>query len=90
MLNYSYTNKRIGNAYIKMSQNILKKLKTDRVHRLDVNFNINSKFFFYSLFYLYVLFRNLDSLIGRTAHIQFLECQALFRMIVYTFDSFFR
>lgn len=39
---------------------------------------------------MFLLYRNIDSLIGRAAHIQFLECSALFRTIVYTFDSFFK
>jgi hypothetical protein len=39
------------------------------MYRLDVNFKISDK---YS--YWLTLFRNLDSFIGRTAHIQFLEC----------------
>ncbi len=34
-------------------------------------------------------FRNLDSFIGRTAHIQFLESQPLMKMIVYRYREFF-
>lgn len=34
-------------------------------------------------------FRNLDSFIGRTAHIQFLECQPLMKMIVFKYPEFF-
>jgi len=33
--------------------------------------------------------RNLDSMIGRAAHIKFLESQALMRMLVYRFSNFF-
>ncbi len=33
--------------------------------------------------------RNLDSFIGRTAHIQFLECQPLMKMMVYRYREFF-
>jgi hypothetical protein len=33
--------------------------------------------------------RNLDSFIGRTAHIQFLECQPLMKMIVSRYKEFF-
>jgi len=49
-----------GNIYIKMARNILGNLPIDVVYRIDVDFRISEK--------------NLDSLIGRTAHIQFLEC----------------
>lgn len=42
-----------------MVESLLSNLKTDRVHRLDVNFEIPEK--------------NIDSMIGRAAHIQFLE-----------------
>ena len=33
--------------------------------------------------------RNMDSWIGRTAHIQFLECQPLMKMLVYRYQDFF-
>ena len=31
----------------------------------------------------------MDSWIGRTAHIQFLECQPLMKMLVYRYKDFF-
>jgi len=34
-------------------------------------------------------YRNLDTLIGRTAHILFLECAPLLRMVVSIYDQFF-
>lgn len=44
-----------GNIYIKMAKNILSNLPIDVLYRMDVDFRISEK--------------NLDSLIGRTAHI---------------------
>ena len=64
-----------GNYYINMTSNILHALKTRLVYRLDVSFKINDK--------------NLDSFIGRTAHIQFLECQPLMKMMVHRYREFF-
>jgi len=43
-----------------MARNILGNLPIDVLYRMDVNFRITDK--------------NLDAMIGRTAHIQFLEC----------------
>ncbi len=44
-----------GNIYIKMARNILSNLPIDVIYRIDVDFRISEK--------------NLDSFIGRTAHI---------------------
>ncbi len=44
-----------GGIYIKMARNILSNLPIDVLYRIDVDFRISEK--------------NLDSLIGRTAHI---------------------
>ena len=49
--------------------------KLDVLYRLDVNFNIEEN--------------NLDSLIGRTAHILFLENEELMKMIVSRYKAFF-
>ena len=35
------------------------------------------------------LCRNMDSWIGRKAHIEFLECQPLMKMLVYRYADFF-
>jgi hypothetical protein len=43
-----------------MARNLLSNLPLDVLYRIDVDFSIAEK--------------NLDSFIGRTAHIQFLEC----------------
>lgn len=49
-----------GQIYIQMAQNILGNIPADVLYRIDVDFRIEET--------------NLDSFIGRTAHIQFLEC----------------
>ena len=58
-----------------MAQNLLKDLPQDVLYRLDVDFSISEK--------------NLDAFIGRTAHIQFLECQNAMKMIIYRFKEMF-
>jgi hypothetical protein len=64
-----------GNSYIQMAVSLLGNLKTKMLYRLDVNFQLKDK--------------GVDSWIGRTAHIQFLECQPLMKMIVYRYRDFF-
>ena len=49
-----------GPIYIQRAQNILGNIPADVLYRIDVDFRIEET--------------NLDSFIGRTAHIQFLEC----------------
>ncbi|CAD8093265.1 unnamed protein product [Paramecium sonneborni] len=61
--------------YVQMVKALLRHLENTNVYRIDVNFEIQEK--------------NLDTLIGRTAHIQFLECQPLLRMVVSLYDQFF-
>lgn len=58
-----------------MAQNILGGLKSKMLFRLDVNFKIKDK--------------NLDSWIGRTAHIQFLENQQFMKMLIHRYRDFF-
>ena len=66
-----------GNAYIQMVNNILGRCDAslDVLYRLDVNFNIEET--------------SLDSIIGRTAHILFLENDELMKMIVSRYKMFF-
>lgn len=65
-----------GNTYIQMVNNILGKCNNLEVlYRLDVNFNIEET--------------SLDSMIGRTAHILFLENEDLMKMIVSRYKTFF-
>ena len=53
-----------------MVKNLLKNVKSGSLRRVSVLFQIGE--------------RNLDSLIGRTAHILFLESQELMKAILYT------
>lgn len=62
-------------TYEKMAKNILGNIPLNCIYRLDVNFKIQEK--------------NLDSFIGRSAHIRFLENQPLMRMIVSRYAEFF-
>ena len=65
-----------GNTYIQMVNNLLGKCnKLDILYRLDVNFNIEET--------------NIDSMIGRTAHILFLENEELMKMMVSRYKTFF-
>ena len=65
-----------GNTYIQMVNNILGKCNNLEVlYRLDVNFNIEET--------------SLYSMIGRTAHILFLENEDLMKMIVSRYKTFF-
>ena len=60
---------------MQMASNILDKLQVDVIYRIDVDFRIEET--------------NLDSFIGRTAHIQFLECQNMMKMLIHRFKEFF-
>jgi hypothetical protein len=52
------TNDPLKNIHCQMVKNILRNVKSSALNRMHVNFTINTK--------------NLDSFIGRTAHIMFL------------------
>ena len=56
-----------------MAYNILSKITKDSIKRVDVNFIIPEK--------------NLDSFIGRTAHIQFLENQQFMKILFYSMEE---
>jgi hypothetical protein len=58
-----------------MVNNLLSTVPIDVLYRLDVNFQISET--------------NLDSLIGRTAHILVLESEELMRMFVARYKDFF-
>jgi hypothetical protein len=65
-----------GSTYIKMVNNLFENCDNLKVmYRLDVNFNIEET--------------NLDSMIGRTAHILFLENESLMKMTVSRYKMFF-
>mmetsp|Transcript_90208 Transcript_90208/g.232867 ORF Transcript_90208/g.232867 Transcript_90208/m.232867 type:complete len:792 (-) Transcript_90208:64-2439(-) len=63
-------------AYMEMVRNIWGPVRPERVRRFDMNFVIPEG--------------NLDSFIGRAAHIQFLECQPMMKMLVHNYSSLFR
>lgn len=63
-------------VYREMVDNLWSAVLPERVRRLDVNFVILEK--------------NLDAFIGRTAHIQFLECQPMMKMLVHNWSALFR
>jgi hypothetical protein len=58
-----------------MVQNVLGSIPIEVLYRLDVNFNIEES--------------NLDAMIGRTAHILFLENAELMKMIVARYKVIF-
>lgn len=58
-----------------MVNNLLGNIPLEVLYRLDVNFQISEN--------------NLDALIGRTAHILFLENEELMKMFVARYKEFF-
>jgi len=62
--------------YSQMCQNVWEPVKQEAVFRFDVNFSIPEK--------------NLDAVIGRAAHIRFLECQPIMKMIMHNYSFLFR
>ena len=64
-----------GSGYIQMVNSLLSSVPFNVLYRLDVNFNIEEN--------------NLDSYIGRTAHILFLENEELLKMIVARYKVIF-
>lgn len=64
-----------GQFYKKMAKNLLGSLSANHLYRIDVNFKIIES--------------NLDTMIGRAAHIRFLESQPLIRMLFYRYENFF-
>lgn len=63
-------------TYSLMVKSLLEPVQPERVFRFDVNFKIPEK--------------NLDAFIGRAAHIQFLECQPIMKMIIHHCSFLFR
>lgn len=64
-----------GKAYMEMATRMLGSLLPSQLCRLDVSFKIASK--------------GIDTLIGRTAHIQFIENEGLLRLLAYRYPDFF-
>mmetsp|Transcript_87611 Transcript_87611/g.281123 ORF Transcript_87611/g.281123 Transcript_87611/m.281123 type:complete len:164 (+) Transcript_87611:2111-2602(+) len=63
-------------VYCSMVRNMWEHVEPRKVFRFDVNFHIPEN--------------NLDSFIGRTAHILFLENQAIMKMIIHNYSFLFR
>jgi len=64
-----------GQTYVEMATRMLGSLSPSQLCRLDVSFKISSK--------------GIDTLIGRTAHIQFIENEGLLRLLAYRYPDFF-
>lgn len=64
-----------GALYQQMTETLTSKIKGGRLHRLDVSF--------------YIKERSISSLIGRAAHIMFLDSHILAKTLVFNFKSFF-
>jgi hypothetical protein len=58
-----------------MVQNIMKKLTKAKIVKIDANFKIDE--------------RSIDTFIGRTAHIQLVECEPFIQLIVEKYSEFF-
>lgn len=63
-------------VYRDMVRNFWESLKPERVLRFNVHFNIHEK--------------NLDAMIGRVAHIRFIECQPIMKMLIHNYGFLFR
>jgi len=58
-----------------MVKNCLERLRGAKMYKLDVGFSIKES--------------NVSSVIGRTAHIKFLESNPLIDMLIYRYEQFF-
>jgi hypothetical protein len=76
VMNSSWANQPDKDIYAQMIRNIWEPVKQEGVFRFDVNFSIQEK--------------NLDAVIGRAAHIRFLECQPIMKMIMHNYSFLFR
>jgi hypothetical protein len=61
---------------MKMVNSLAKKMNTADLYRIDIGFNISKK--------------NMDNLIGRTAHILFLQDEVLMKIIAYHYCKFLK
>jgi len=62
-------------VYKEMAHNILSRIKSNKLYRVDVVFNIKKT--------------SINSLIGREAHLQFLENKTLLKMLTYRYSNLF-
>ena len=65
----------LGPIYSEMAQNILSPLNPDVLRRIDVNFALETD--------------SVDTVIGRAAHIQFLENEPLMQRLIFAFPEMF-
>lgn len=64
-----------GNKYCQMAENIISQIKASAIYKVDVAFELQES--------------NFDTMIGRAAHIQFLEDQALMKLLFYRYWDLF-
>ena len=64
-----------GCYYIEMASKVLSQIGIEKLKRIDVNFKFTGK--------------SVDSMIGRKAHIEFLENQALMKTVVFSYPELF-
>jgi hypothetical protein len=64
-----------GCYYIEMASKMLSQIGIEKLKRIDVNFKFQGK--------------SVDSMIGRKAHIEFLENQALMKTVVFSYPELF-
>jgi len=62
-----------GPILCEMVNNIVNGVRAEKIHRIDVDFVMNET--------------NLDTLLGRAAHIKFLDNETLMRSLVYRFSD---
>merc|ERR1719329_697461 len=63
-------------AFVNMVKNVWEHVKPERVMRLRAHFDLPEK--------------NVDAMIGRVAHIRFIECQPIMRMLIHSYGFLFR
>lgn len=63
-------------VYASMVRNFWEAISPERVLRFNVHFDIKEK--------------NLDAMIGRVAHIRFIECQPIMKMLIHHYSFLFR
>ena len=64
-----------GNFYIQMAHNILQKLTRQNIVKLDVHFKLK---------------KSIETIIGRSAHLQILENESFLKILVFHYPEFFR
>lgn len=70
----SWKDQKNGPRYRKMAQNLLERISVTNVIKIDVHFQLN---------------QSIDTIIGRSAHIQLLENQEFLKTLVYSYPELF-